>query len=535
MRWTILTDGQPTDLANRKLLIEARAANGRVYELQYTTEKNTAIFTFFGKEQRFTGNYTITLWENKGEKGQNVVDKVNAFSLVRSTDEEDNSADAENNLEVETIDLGTTDFTLMGRGNNTVDIFSGTELMMVDGTEYFVVKKGEEMHIITAATMQSFFGNGQGGGSTTILDGSVTEAKLSDDVKNKINTASTDATNAKSAASNAQTSANNALSAASGALTAAEQAQTDAQTANSNAATASKLAADANTAANQAKETANAKQDKLTLEVLSNGNIKIGNLNGQTKEFMPATPSGDPMHYAYEELGAVWNGTGKDIVYDANVDYTLPENKEKKPFFLDWGDSYTHYNGYWLMNEVGDLTNKDMQIIFNLNPPLLPGEYMNQRFSSNARTNKVSRARFASVLSNLSEAFVNTLDMNSIRITKSGNPLVLTSTLTYSFTPSGVKKVLNEIEISRAPYTTSAFNVSKKLVYIKLTGLATNINIPCPKLHKQSLKWLIEHETGGAEKIIELHPNVYAAMVDDADIDAALEAHPLVKIAPYEL
>jgi hypothetical protein len=187
MRWTILTDGQPTDLANRKLLIEARAANGRVFELEYTTEKNTAIFTFFGKEQKFTGNYTITLWENKGEKGQNVVDKVNAFTLVRSTDEEDNSADAENNLEVETIDLGTTDFTLMGRGNNTVDIFNGTELMMVDGTEYFVVKKGEEMHIITAATMQSFFGNGQGGGSTTILDGSVTEAKLSDEVKDLIN------------------------------------------------------------------------------------------------------------------------------------------------------------------------------------------------------------------------------------------------------------------------------------------------------------------------------------------------------------
>ncbi len=222
MRWTILTDGQPTDLANRKLLIEARASNGRVYELEYTTEKNTAIFTFLGKEQRFTGNYTITLWENKGEEKQNVVDKVSAFSLVRSTDEEDNSADAENNLEVETIDLGTTDFTLMGGENTPVDIFSGTELKMMDGTEYFVVKKGEEMHIITAATMQSFFGNGQGGGSATILDGSVTEEKLSNDVKTKINTAASDAANASKLAADANTAATQAKETASNAMTAAQ-------------------------------------------------------------------------------------------------------------------------------------------------------------------------------------------------------------------------------------------------------------------------------------------------------------------------
>lgn len=51
----------------------------------------------------------------------------------------------------------------------------------------------------------------------------------------------------------------------------------------------------------------NAKQDELMLTVLDNGNIRIGNLQGQTNEFMPATPSGDPMHYAYEEMGAVYN------------------------------------------------------------------------------------------------------------------------------------------------------------------------------------------------------------------------------------
>ena len=52
------------------------------------------------------------------------------------------------------------------------------------------------------------------------------------------------------------------------------------------------------------------KQDKLTLAVKDNGNIVIGNIAGQTKEFMPATPSGDPMHYAYINAGAEWSNGG---------------------------------------------------------------------------------------------------------------------------------------------------------------------------------------------------------------------------------
>lgn len=50
------------------------------------------------------------------------------------------------------------------------------------------------------------------------------------------------------------------------------------------------------------------KQDALTLTVKDNGNIVIGNIAGQTKEFMPATPSGDPMHYYYlSHFGVTYN------------------------------------------------------------------------------------------------------------------------------------------------------------------------------------------------------------------------------------
>lgn len=50
------------------------------------------------------------------------------------------------------------------------------------------------------------------------------------------------------------------------------------------------------------------KQDTLTLTVKDNGNIVLGNIAGQTKEFMPATPSGDPMHYYYlSHFGVTYN------------------------------------------------------------------------------------------------------------------------------------------------------------------------------------------------------------------------------------
>ena len=57
----------------------------------------------------------------------------------------------------------------------------------------------------------------------------------------------------------------------------------------------------------------NGKQEALTLTVKDNGNIVLANIQGQSKEFMPATPSGDPMHYAYVAAGAEYNDTGEDM------------------------------------------------------------------------------------------------------------------------------------------------------------------------------------------------------------------------------
>lgn len=82
----------------------------------------------------------------------------------------------------------------------------------------------------------------------------------------------------------------------------------------------------------------NGKQDKISVTTKSNGNIVL-----LGKEFMPATPSGDPQHYAYEAVGAVYNATGADTTTTGI-----------------YGDTIVHKAGHWLYNEIGDLTNEDM-------------------------------------------------------------------------------------------------------------------------------------------------------------------------------
>jgi hypothetical protein len=62
-----------------------------------------------------------------------------------------------------------------------------------------------------------------------------------------------------------------------------------------------------------------------------------------TMAFAANTPSGDPMHNMYVEVGAIYNDTGKDI---ERVD--------------QWGDTIIHKNGCWYLNGLGDLTSGDL-------------------------------------------------------------------------------------------------------------------------------------------------------------------------------
>lgn len=83
IRWSILTNGEPADLIGRNLSLELHNISTRdTKDVEFQVEDNAIIYTFKGIEQTSTGKYGFTLWENKGQELQSVIDSCEAFQLV---------------------------------------------------------------------------------------------------------------------------------------------------------------------------------------------------------------------------------------------------------------------------------------------------------------------------------------------------------------------------------------------------------------------------------------------------------------------
>lgn len=114
MRWEITTDGVAIPLEGRDLTIEIKSPAGIENNIPYRVEGNILIMTYYGYEQNRPGEYSITLWEKKGKPGQNVVDVIRAFELVRTSQEENDFVGGD--LQIESVDLGTENFDILTEG-----------------------------------------------------------------------------------------------------------------------------------------------------------------------------------------------------------------------------------------------------------------------------------------------------------------------------------------------------------------------------------------------------------------------------------
>lgn len=124
IRWAILTGGEPESLAGRDLTLEISSGNRVRTTLSFVADGNVAAFVFEGSEQRYVGPYTVTMWENLGKEGQTVVDRCDAFCLVARSCEEAESGSAEDpGLEIESLDLGTSNFEAGVPGASAYDLF----------------------------------------------------------------------------------------------------------------------------------------------------------------------------------------------------------------------------------------------------------------------------------------------------------------------------------------------------------------------------------------------------------------------------
>ena len=114
MRWEITTDGVAIPLDGRDLTVEIKSPFGIENNIPYRVDGNILIMTYYGYEQKRTGEYSITLWEKKGKPGQNVVDVIRAFKLVETSQEEDDFVGGD--LQIESVDLGTENFDILTEG-----------------------------------------------------------------------------------------------------------------------------------------------------------------------------------------------------------------------------------------------------------------------------------------------------------------------------------------------------------------------------------------------------------------------------------
>lgn len=108
IRWHItLPEGNNELLSDMDLSIAMKDPKGLPIAIKdYDVVDNDLLIGLKGTAFAWLGNYTLTLWKNKGKDGQTVVDAVNAFTLVNSTDKEtDENSTGSGVLEIKTVDL----------------------------------------------------------------------------------------------------------------------------------------------------------------------------------------------------------------------------------------------------------------------------------------------------------------------------------------------------------------------------------------------------------------------------------------------
>ena len=267
-----------------------------------------------------------------------------------------------------------------------------------------------------------------------------------------------------------------------------------------------------------------AKQDTLQLTVKDNGNIVLANIQGQSKEFMPATPSGDPMHYIYEAYGCVWNGDEDRQVATPWTEYA--DNEEDKVVI--------HKKGCWLLNGIGDLTTNEIRKIcarglWNSSDRYALGYSvgMNKERTLLYRAGEQNGV-FEQAVSAYNAYIISINLSNSIEENKLANlsinnaqGFILSTSLKYIF--GGFLVVNNYIP-----------NVFKNCAALRICRIKTKKNLylgDSPYFNNYCIRYAIENNLATENISITLHADAYARAMANADIVAALEAHPNVSLA----
>lgn len=118
-----MTGGKSEPLSGRDLRLEIATGSRFRRNVPFEADDSVAEFLFQGSEQRYVGAYTLTMWENRGKENQTVVDRCDAFCLVACSCEESAESADEPNLDVETLELGSSNLETGVPGKSAYELF----------------------------------------------------------------------------------------------------------------------------------------------------------------------------------------------------------------------------------------------------------------------------------------------------------------------------------------------------------------------------------------------------------------------------
>lgn len=243
------------------------------------------------------------------------------------------------------------------------------------------------------------------------------------------------------------------------------------------------------------------------------------------------TPSGDPMHYMFEAVGAEWNGTGADI--------------EKQGVY---GDTITHKAGYWYLNELGDITNEEMRTIYAYSFPMQRRMNIETAFAKTPiRTNIAvwdadriaTFGSFAHSQADLRGVCAGAADMETFAFIKGSQSDNIQKHLAHignSFNRAfygaiKLRKIIGYLNV-KSVTDYQAFMYAEMLEEVRMWNITNDFSFAyCSKLSKASLLFAITNSAATKAITITLHADAYARLAEDADIVAALAEKEFVSLA----
>ena len=244
-----------------------------------------------------------------------------------------------------------------------------------------------------------------------------------------------------------------------------------------------------------------------------------------TMAFAANTPSGDPMHYMYECVGAVYNGTGSDVVVSDPIVGNL-----------------THKAGCWWCTGLGDLTNDDMRKVYGFGCNIIYNIYSNS--TSNRRYNySLWRTTCTDSQMRYYEGYlIQSFDISYLfcfskktEIIKFANTELPINNIDYAFYGCiNLRYIYPVLSVNNCRRFISTFYGCIKLTSVKIKKLISNIEFKaCSLLNIESIIYMIENATD-ATITITLHPEAYDRAIADAGVQTALANKTNVSLAKGE-